>query len=138
MPEQIEGLSRLLQALSKKKAALEADARKSVRVGYTVDYALWVHEDLTKSHGQDFNILHAAEIAAGTEHPRRPQERAKFLEEPLRQNKREYQRIIEGSTGSLSQRLYLAGLQLQRDSMEIVPVDTGALRQSAFTRLEGV
>jgi len=34
--------------------------------------------------------------------------------------------------------LYRAGLFLQRESMKIVPIDTGALRSSANTRIEGV
>ncbi len=48
--------------------------------GYDIDYAWIVHENLMAAHGEAFNIKHAAEIARGKEHPRRPQEQAKFLE----------------------------------------------------------
>jgi hypothetical protein len=37
---------------------------------------------------------------------------------------------------TVAQALLLGGLFLQRKSQEIVPVDTGNLRASAFTRLE--
>jgi hypothetical protein len=112
----------------------------SVVVGYATDYALYVHEDLTKAHGEAFNVKHADEIAAGTEHSRGPNQQAKFLEQPARQNRDSYKQIIFGAMKegkTLKQALLLAGLQLQRDSMEIVPVDTGILKASAFTRVEG-
>jgi len=47
-------------------------------------YAVWVHQDPTKVHGAAFNQKYAAEIARGLTHPRRPEERYKFLEEPAR------------------------------------------------------
>lgn len=66
------------------------------RVGYGTDYALEVHEDLEVSHGEVYNSVNAANIAAGrkyfykgrfkTYHKRRPKEQAKFLEQPLREN----------------------------------------------------
>ncbi len=37
----------------------------------------------------------------------------------------------------MSQGLLVAGLRLQREAMQLCPVDTGALRASAFTRLDG-
>ena len=40
------------------------------------------------------------------------------------------------TTGSLEKGLVLAGLRLQRDSQKLVPVDTGNLKGSAFTRLD--
>ena len=90
-------------------------------VEYTASYALYVHEDLTKAHGEKFNKKYAVLIATGGDkslrvnsagrvinkrgrfakvktHPyyfnRRPQERAKFLEIPFRQNKAKYLRIV--------------------------------------------
>lgn len=54
--------------------------RTEMRLAYTADYAVYVHEDLTKAHGARFNEKYAVQIAAGIEHPRRPQETAKFLE----------------------------------------------------------
>ena len=52
--------------------------------GPDAPYVVWVHEDPTKTHGQAFNVKHAAEIAAGFEKARRPEERFKFLEEVAR------------------------------------------------------
>ncbi len=37
----------------------------------------------------------------------------------------------------MARSLLTAGLRLQREAMLLCPVDTGALRASAFTRLEG-
>lgn len=73
-------------------------------VGYNTDYAVFVHEDLTKAHGQEFNIKHADEIAAAAGTPRgtakggmfpRPEnQQAKFLERPMRQYRREIIGIV--------------------------------------------
>lgn len=74
-----------------------ADA--DIIVGYTADYAVFVHEDLTKAHGKEFNIKHAEEITAavGTKRgtakggmfPRGENEQAKFLEKPARENRKD-------------------------------------------------
>ena len=76
---------------------------------------------------------------AGKAKTRGENQRAKFLEEPARVNREVYARIVrEALAGgqTLAQALLLAGLRLQRDSQEIVPVDTGMLKASAFTRLD--
>ncbi len=49
-------------------------------------YALYVHEIPFIAHGAEFNVKYAAEIAAGTEHVRRPAEQYKFLEKALLEN----------------------------------------------------
>ena len=83
-----------------------------VTIGYTANYAAYVHEDLTKAHGEDYNTKYAAEIAASHEkgrdtkgrftkisrryHARKPDEQAKFLEKPARINRRKILRIIAG------------------------------------------
>ena len=56
-------------------------------IGYTASYALVVHEDLTKAHGEAYNRKYAAEIAAGTKTSRGPNQQAKYLETPFRQHK---------------------------------------------------
>lgn len=70
-----------------------------------------------------------------------PQGRAqpKFLEGPFRRNAKTYAAIVRKALAAgrtMAQALVLAGLQLQRDSQLLVPVDTGNLKASAFTRLE--
>lgn len=95
------------------------EARVDVIVGYTANYAIFVHEDLTARHA--------------------PGKTAKYLEHPYREmiNNREMSRIVTRviqKTGSLRQGLLTAGLRLQRESQKIVPIDTGFLRASAFTR----
>lgn len=59
-----------------------------VRVGYTAGYAVYVHERLDLAHGRQFNEKHAEKIAEGVYTARGPEQRAKFLEEPLRKHRR--------------------------------------------------
>jgi len=91
-----------------------------VVVGFTQNYAIYVHENLEAYHlvGQ-----------------------AKFLEQPARELSQGgvLSRIVvevmrQGKT--MMQGLLLAGLRIQREAQRLVPVDTGALKNSAFTRVE--
>lgn len=59
------------------------------------EYSLDVHEDLRVAHGEEFNLKHADEIAAGLTHARRPEEQAKYLERPARQNAKAMGDIVE-------------------------------------------
>lgn len=138
MPK-IEGLQRVISALQAKAAAATKDTDVSVVVGYTAAYALYVHEDLSKAHGDAYNEKWADDIAAGRKTSRGSGQQAKFLEQPMRERKEELRAIVtkalqQGKT--MGQALLLAGLALQRWSQQICPVDTGVLRESAFTRLE--
>ena len=73
-------------------------------VGYTADYSVFVHEDLTKAHGRDFNIEHTEEIAAAVKTKRGTakggmflrgeNQQAKFLERPARENRRQILNIV--------------------------------------------
>ena len=74
-----------------------------VTVGYTADYATYVHEDLDKAHGKEFNVKHADEIAhaskkartaAGGLFNRGEDQQAKFLETPARTKRTEMLTII--------------------------------------------
>jgi len=100
------------------KALPPGGRRASVVVGYTAAYALYVHENLEARH---------------------PNGQARFLVEPLR---RLEGRIAAGLADDvraglrLDQALLRQGLYLQAESQRLVPVDTGALKASAFTRAE--
>lgn len=87
-------------------------------VGYTASYAVYVHEDLTKTHGKAFNVKHADEIAKhgemstsktgreywkasdpqgrakGMWHPRGEDQQAKFLERPVRERRLDILKIV--------------------------------------------
>lgn len=92
---------------------------RDVIVGYTAAYALYVHEDLEAHH---------------------PVGQAKYLEQPAREMRKELAVIVQKvvkAGGTLEQGLLIAGLRLQRASQMLVPVDTGNLKASAFTRIEG-
>lgn len=113
----IEGIKSLRRTLLKRRRR-GATARASVNVGYTQSYAVHVHENLDAFH-------HVGQ--------------AKFLEQPARElaGSGELGRIVSNayvSHGGLGDALVIGGLRLQRASQQLVPIDTGALKASAFTR----
>ena len=72
----------------------------SVVVGYTADYAVYVHEDLDAAHGEAFNSKYAKEIADGTVHSRGPNQKAKFLSDPAIEHHEELVDIIAGEVAA--------------------------------------
>lgn len=116
----IDGMQALIARLGDMSKRASQEYGATVIVGYTQQYALYVHENLTAQHktGQ-----------------------AKFLEQPAREHAREIGALIKEAYekgSSFEQALLIGGLRLQRESMKLVPIDTGALRASAFTRIEKV
>lgn len=73
-----------------------------VRVGYTAEYALLVHENLDFAHGEDFNIKYAKQIARGdpqpwngkTFHKRGPNQKAEFLRIPAKEERNAIAKIV--------------------------------------------
>lgn len=132
------------------------EGNPEVAVGFTAAYALYVHEDMEmawKGLSRDPRIRRieqGGDPAKARPRPRRkepkgrfwdPQDRAgpKFLEGPLRELRDELRRIIAEALAAgrtPAQALLAAGLRLQREAQRRVPVDTGNLKASAFTRLE--
>jgi hypothetical protein len=129
---QIQNLEKVVAKLRELAAKARKEGKASVAVGYTARYALFVHENLRqKLKGQP--RPYGLGVYWG------PNGQPKFLEGPARQLRRVLADIIaqalrQGKT--MSQALVLAGLRLQRESQERVPVELGNLRASAFTRLE--
>lgn len=113
--DDVKKLTNQLQSLIAKATD---DQDVDVVVGYEAAYAVYVHEDLEAHH----------EVG-----------QAKYLEQPAREYQPELRAIIVDSLKrgkTLAQSLLLAGLALQRESQALVPIDTGNLKASAFTRLE--
>ena len=116
----VEGLERLKSKISelRKKSKKENDV--GVVVGYSQKYAMAVHEvPSTHKKGKQW----------------------KYLITPFRQlgSSGVLGRIVVEEvkkSGSVTAGLLLAGLRVQRDSQQIVPVDTSALKASAFTCLD--
>lgn len=112
-----------IKALQVKLKKLADDSKKvSVVVGYSgTNYGVHVHENLAMNH------------------PNGGQ--AKFLEQPAREMGKELgdtAKKVVANGGTLEQGLIIAGLKLQRESQKLVPVDTGALKNSAYTKKETV
>ncbi len=114
----VDGISRLLKRLRDRRTKSYAHDNCEVRVGYTAEYAVYVHENLEAHH---------------------PVGQAKFLEQPLREMISELVAGVKADVAagkSLASALMKAGLRLQRASQKLCPVDTSNLKNSAFTRLE--
>lgn len=110
----MENLQRLVAKLLAVMKRLDDDP--AVVVGYTAAYAVHVHEDMAAPH------------VTGN---------AKYLSRPLMRLRKELSKTFSGVVrrgGTVRQGMLAAGLRLQRESQKEVPVDTGALRASAFTR----
>ena len=111
-----------IDVLAAKLKQLEVTYRQrfkgSVQVGFTQNYALFVHENLEANH---------------------PVGQAKYLEQPARELRKtisnDITRAMKGGA-TLKDALLMAGLRLQRAAQELTPVDTSALKASAFTALE--
>ena len=115
---QVENLTKLVEKLRARVAQTLEDSELNCVVGFTQKYAVYVHENLEAHH---------------------PVGQAKFLEQPARELAPELGRMIVENLKrrrSMSQALLLAGLRLQREAQLLCPVDTGALKGSAFTKLE--
>jgi len=79
--------------------------KTDILVGFTAKYATIVHEDMSKAHGEAFNLKHAKEIAhfqgmktgtvRGGMFARGPEQQAKFLERPCREERRTIIKIIQ-------------------------------------------
>lgn len=107
------GIIRRLRQLAKANRDVE------VVVGYTMHYAVYVHENLNSNH------------------PNGGQ--AKFLEQPAKEMRTELGQMVAKDLKKgvkLETALLKAGMTLQAKSQELVPVDTGALRASAFTEIK--
>ena len=114
-------LKKIVQEALKRIDMPGGTPKASVVIGYTASYALLVHENLEAFHA--------------------PGKSAQFLIGPFRAVTKsgELARIMDvGHTKGVpfQQALFLAGLWIQRDSQQVVPVDKGNLRGSAFTRKE--
>ena len=100
------------------EAATKDGIKVSVTVGFTQSYALYVHENMQANH---------------------PVGQAKFLETAIRRFTPTSGQFILAAMKrniTLSNALLLAGLKVQREAQLLTPVDTGALKGSAFTRVD--
>ncbi len=112
----------------------------SAIVGYTASYALFVHE----SGSEKLTPVAGADRKRGRDVKGRftkGPKQSKYLEQPARElaNSGELARIVRKAAKrrvKLGKALVLAGLRIQQDSQEIVPIETGNLKGSAFTREE--
>jgi len=119
----VEGLTELQATL--RGMLPTGPAKRVIQVGFSQRYALVVHEDMNANH---------------------PVGQAKYLEEPTKTHLGEFKRILRevyksaSRSGSyaagLEKALLVVGRRLQREAQLLVPVDTSALKASAYTAVE--
>lgn len=91
----------------RKKGNIESPKKPTITLtfGYFgIEYAIMVHEELTRAHGRAYNIKYAKEIAEGPNppwHTRGDEQKAKYLEDPFRNNINIMQKMIEISLRSV-------------------------------------
>jgi hypothetical protein len=127
--ENVEAVKKQLKQMHKEATS------ESVIVGYTANYALYVHENT------EMKLKGQKRQPPGKGKYWDPQGRAqsKFLATPARELQDEIGAAIVKTydrTRMMGKSLLVGGLYLQRESQKLVPVDTGNLKASAFTRLE--
>ncbi len=147
----ITGLKALRQNFNKlSKQAAKDGGKISVIVGYKAKYALNVHEmtkmTLKGKPRADFGKTKAGvSFGGGTGKGKywdpQGKAQAKFLEAPARDKTVQgiMQKVVIASmkrVPDMKIALVAAGGILQKASMKLVPVDTGNLKDSAFTELE--
>lgn len=114
----VERLEHVISKLIGKVKNL-GNPKPSVVVGYRgVNYALPVHENMTAAH------------PVGKDH---------YLTDPARRLAKPVAKMVGQALKAgveFGDALYLGGLQIQRESQQEVPVDTGNLKGSAFTERE--
>lgn len=155
--DRIKGVRKVLQKTIQLRNEMKKNEDVVVYVGYTASYALAVHENVamkwkglprdhrlwrTRSDGRIREKKTGRFSKAGKRGlywDPQGKAQAKFLEEPARRLRKEIVKIIQtiyAKTRNLEKALVAGGLRLQRESQQLVPVDTGNLKNSAFTRVE--
>jgi len=117
MPK-VDRLNNVVATLKKLRAKWDHD-EKVVQTGYSQNYAIYVHENQGATHKEG--------------------KQSKYLESPARRYRKEISDVIRRTyiqTKSIEKALIVGGLRLQRESQLIVPIDTGALKASAYTSVE--
>lgn len=148
---EIKNLQSLVGKLKNLAAKADKEGHATVLVGYTANYALYVHENVEmkwRGFPRNMGIRKGEDGIAYTGYKETgrwrglfwgPAGQAKFLEAPARTLTGVLSDIVAvamKAKKTMAQALLLAGLRLQRESQQLVPIDTGNLRASAFTRLE--
>jgi hypothetical protein len=112
--KKVFGLESILTELRVRRSRAIGDGKAETKVGYSASYAVPVHEILTSYH---------------------PVGQAKFLEQPLRTEEKQMGDIIRArlrARETLKAAQLAAAKHLISISLQLVPVDTGALRDSWF------
>jgi len=136
----VKGSKELQAKLLKKAAEATAQHGAVVTVGYTAKYAIYVHQNKKmKWKGKKRTGKRPdGSKRKGCYWDPQGKGQSQFLLRPFREKRKEMQAIVKKvflKTGNITLGLFTAGLFLQRESQKLVPVDSGNLKQSAFTKV---
>ncbi len=142
----IENVKAVRRKLNKLWAKSMKRDRGGVIVGYAAVYALHVHENkemklkgkrreiwFTSKQGHKIRIK--GKFGKGRYWDPQGKGQSKFLEQPAREKQDVLAALVVKAAKAgvgLQKALVIAGLRLKRESQELVPVDTGNLKGSAF------
>lgn len=131
----VSGHKALKQKLRTMAARQQKQSDAVVKVGYEANYAVYVHENLQMK----WKGLPRQKPHKGNYWDPQGRGQSKFLEQPAREYADRIGAVVREAykkTHNMVQSLLMGGFLLQRESMKLVPVDTGNLKASAFTRKE--
>jgi hypothetical protein len=138
----IEGAKELQAKFKKRIVRAERDHRVAVLVGYyNAKYALYVHENREMKWKGRERMGRRPDGSARKGKYWDPQGKgqSQYLIQPYREKINQIRKIyrtIYSRTKDLALGLVIAGQFLQRESQQLVPVDSGNLKGSAFTEVE--
>lgn len=130
----ISGLSNIKKMLERRKRKVESELKHHVVVGYSAPYAVYVHENMEmKLEGEP----RPSGIGVYWGRPTAPGQ-SKFLEEPARTKAKLIgvrTAQVAKSTGSIIRALKAGGNLLKTESQNLVPVEYGDLKDSAYVEV---
>lgn len=112
-------MASLIRQLTARQLTARRDSSLVLVIGFSAAYAIYVHENLEVVHTNG---------------------QAKFLETVLRRNRAYYAKIVADKIRQkkgLKFAMLAAGRAVLRDAQELVPVDTGNLKESGFVQVIG-
>lgn len=114
---EVQKIKELSSQLTGRLKRSQSEDQRRINVGFTAAYAIYVHEDLEARHvvGQ-----------------------AKYLSDAVWRFKDVVSQLVVDAMKrglTMEQALLIGGLRIQRESQLLVPIDTGNLKNSAFTSI---
>lgn len=130
----IKGLNSVKKKLELELKKRKAETAQGIQVGYSAPYAIYVHEAVEmRLWGKP------RKSGIGVYWDPLGEAQAKFLETPARTKRKQleaHMQTVAKNTNSVRRGMKAFGDLLLKESKKLVPVETGALRDSGYVRWE--